>query len=277
MTHIALSAVLHSATSLMRSGRWTDAADLLEAVTPADPAEFAAVAGLRAEVAVDQDFAQAQDTAGPALERFEKALTDSPDETLRWDLAMLILRKTYGSALASLRGGQGEDEHEGLGEGEQDGAGDRGAGKRLAAEAAALSAAAPDDSRAGHAAFYGGVIADNLLIEPGAAFRLYTSAFELGERSGDKLLISLALRHLGDHAHTAGDLELARAHWERSTELRQQIGHLLGSLAQQALLAVLIKDEGNPAGAATLATEINRWSKQVNLPWITAQTAALLA
>jgi hypothetical protein len=85
----------------------------------------------------------------------------------------------------------------------------------------------------------------------------------------------LALRHLGDHAHTAGDLKLARTHWERSTELRQQIGHLLGSLAQQALLAVLTKDEGNPAGAATLATEINRWSKQANLPWITAQTAAL--
>ncbi len=264
MTQIALSAVLHSATTLMRTGRWADAADLLEAVTPADPAEFAAIAGLQAEVAVDQDFAQVQDTAGPALERFEKALTDSPDETLRWDLALLTFRKTYGTALASLReAGEGDTGKERV-------------GRTLAAQADALRETAPDDARAGHAAFWAGVNVDNLLAQPDAAFACYTSAFELGERSGDKLLISLALRHLGDHAHTAGDLKLARTQWERSTELRQQVGHLLGSLAQQALLAVLLKDEGNPTGAATLATEINRWSKQVNLPWITAQTAELM-
>jgi hypothetical protein len=260
MTQIALAAVLHSATTLMRSARWADADHLLEAVTPADPAELAAVAGLRAEVAVDQDFAQVQDTAGPTLDLFENALTNSPDETLRWDLGLLRFRKSYGAALFA---------REGLTESSD-------TGKGLGEQADALRETAPDDARAGHAAFWAGVNADNLLELPDTAFAYYTSAFELGERSGDKLLISLALRHLGDHAHTAGDLKLARVHWERSTELRQQVGHLLGSLAQQTLLAVLTKDEGNPTGAATLATEINRWSKQVNLPWITAQTAALL-
>jgi tetratricopeptide (TPR) repeat protein len=267
MTQIALSAVLESATALMRSGRWDEATRLLEATTPTDPAEAVALAATRAEVAVDQDFAQVRDTADPFLELFEKALTESPDETLHWDLAMLKLRKTYGRALfarAQMDDGGGRD---GGGAGEL--------GRRLAEQADALREAAPDDARAGHATFYAAMIADNLRALPEEAFAHLTTAFELGERSGDKMVISLALRHLGDHAHTAGDLKLARVHWERSTELRQQIGHLLGALAQQTLLAVLTRDEGNPLGAAAMATEINRWSRQVNLPWITAQTADL--
>jgi tetratricopeptide (TPR) repeat protein len=287
MTQIALSAVLESATALMRSGRWDEATRLLEATTPTDPAEAVALAATRAEVAVDQDFAQVRDTADPFLELFEKALTESPDETLHWDLAMLKLRKTYGRALfarAQMDDGGGRDggsesgEGQGAGEsgnGGADGGGAGELGRRLAEQADALREAAPDDARAGHATFYAAMIADNLRALPEEAFAHLTTAFELGERSGDKMVISLALRHLGDHAHTAGDLKLARVHWERSTELRQQIGHLLGALAQQTLLAVLTRDEGNPLGAAAMATEINRWSRQVNLPWITAQTADL--
>jgi tetratricopeptide (TPR) repeat protein len=269
MTQIALSTVLQSATALMRSGRWDDATQLLEAVTPADPAENLALTAARAEVAVDQDFAQVQDTAHPLLDLFEKALTESPDDTLRWDLDMLKLRKTYGAALFARL----QTNAEGEGGEPAGGAGDL--GTELGEQADALRAAGPDDSRAGHAAFYAGVIADNLRELPHEAFAYYTSAFELGERSGDKMVISLALRHLGDHAHTAGDLKLARVHWERSTELRQQIGHLLGALAQQTLLAVLTRDEGNPLGAAAIATEVNRWSHQANLPWLVAQSAAL--
>jgi hypothetical protein len=41
--------------------------------------------------------------------------------------------------------------------------------------------------------------------------------------------------------------------------VRQKIGHLLGALAQQALLAGLIRDEGDRPGAVALATEVNRW------------------
>jgi tetratricopeptide (TPR) repeat protein len=281
MTQIALSAVLKSATALMRSGRWDDATQLLEAVTPADPAEHLALAATRAEVAVDQDFAQVRDSGGPFLDLFEKALTESPDDTLRWDLDMLKLRKTYGAALfarlqmnAEGEGGEvAEREMAEVAEGEG-GTGDL--GTELGEQADALRAAAPDDSRAGHAAFYAGMIAENLRELPEEAFAHLTAAFELGERSGDKMVISLALRHLGDHAHTAGDLKLARLHWERSTELRQQIGHLLGALAQQTLLAVLTRDEGNPVGAAAIATEVNRWSRQANLPWLVTQSANLI-
>jgi tetratricopeptide (TPR) repeat protein len=152
----------------------------------------------------------------------------------------------------------------------------RDAGPDLSDRAQHLAKTAPDPSRSGHATFYAGVIADNLLDLPADAFTAYTTALAQGEHSGDDLLISLALRHLGDHAHTAGDLPLARAHWERSTELRQKVGHLLGALAQQTLLAVLARDEGNPAAAIALATEVNRWSHQADIPFLQAQTADLM-
>jgi hypothetical protein len=146
----------------------------------------------------------------------------------------------------------------------------------LAQRAQQLTTDAPDDARRGAVAFYAGVMADNVYQQPEEAFAHYTTAYQLGEKSGDDLLMSLALRHLGDHAHTGGDLVLARQHWERSTELRQKVGHLLGALAQQALLAVLLRDEGDTAGSRALATEVNRWATQVDLKFIVRETAALM-
>ncbi|MEV8376228.1 hypothetical protein AB0P21_26035 [Kribbella sp. NPDC056861] len=255
MTQTALSPLLAASTALMRAGRWTTAIDLLQAADPATPTDRLAIAVALAEVTVDQDFSQQTDHAGPALAVLVKALSEIPDPLAEWDLAFLQLRKEYSTALFVNA---------------------REAGADLAARAHHLAATAPDESRSGHATFYAGVIADNLQGLANDAFNAYTTALAKGERSNDDLLISLALRHLGDHAHTAGDLPLARTHWERSTELRQKVGHLLGALAQQTLLAVLARDEGNPAAAIALATEVNRWSHQANIPFLQAQTAALL-
>ncbi|GAA3581395.1 hypothetical protein [Kribbella ginsengisoli] len=254
MTQIALSPLIRSGLCLMRAGRWDDATQLLAAARADTGEERLALAAALAEVAVDQDFAQQTDNAGPRLVVLAEALSETPDAFIAWDFAFLQLRKEYGVALL---------------------AADRDSGADLAERAAHLAKTAPAGSRSGHAHFYAGVIADNLLEQPEAAFAAYTTALDLGERSADDLLISLALRHLGDHAHTAGDLPLARIHWERSTELRQKIGHLLGTLAQQTLLAVLARDEGNPAASKALATEVNRWSHQASLPWLQAQSAAL--
>ncbi|MEV6415328.1 hypothetical protein [Kribbella sp. NPDC051718] len=255
MTQIALSPLIRSGLCLMRAGRWDDATQLLAAAHPETPSERLALAAALAEVAVDQDFAQQTDHAGARLAVLAESLSDTPDAFISWDFAFLQLRKEYGTALVA------HDVTEGPG---------------LAERANHLAKTAPDESRSGHAHFYAGVIADNLLEHPDDAFAAYTAALDLGERSGDDLLISLALRHLGDHAHTAGDLPLARAHWERSTELRQKVGHLLGALAQQTLLAVLARDEGNPAASKALATEVNRWSHQANIPWLQAQSADLM-
>jgi tetratricopeptide (TPR) repeat protein len=255
MAEIALSPVLESSTALMRAGRWSTATTLLQAVIPATPAERLAIATALSEVAVDQDFAQQTANADRALAVLADALSETAHPVTAWHADFLHLRKDYGIALAT---------------------GDREPAEALAKRAEQLRDTAPDDARAGHAAFYAGVIADNLRELPADAFAAYTSALDLGERSGDDLLVSLALRHLGDHAHTAGNLPLARTQWERSTELRQKVGHLLGTLAQQTLLAVLAKDEGNPTASTALATEVNRWSRQAALPWLQAQTAELM-
>jgi tetratricopeptide (TPR) repeat protein len=256
MTQLALSPLIRSGLCLMRAGRWDDATDLLAAAQVDTAEERLALAAALAEVAVDQDFAQQTDNADARLAVLAEALSETPDAFIGWDFAFLQLRKEYGVALV---------------------AGDRESGSDLTERVGQLAKTAPDDSRSGHASFYAGVIADNLLEHPKEAFAAYTTAFELGERSGDDLLISLALRHLGDHAHTAGDLALARIHWERSAELRQKVGHLLGALAQQTLLAVLARDEGNLAASKALATEVNRWSHQARIPWLQAQSADLMS
>ena len=258
MAELAVPAVIAAATHLMRAAQWTAATDLLRAVTTDDPADERALSVARAEVAVDQDFAQQTDHATFALAAAAEALNALPDPTGVWDLEMLNLRKKYADQLF---GGPSQPD-------EAD------SGDELAEWADALREKAPDGVRRGMACFYGGLIADNLLGKHETAFANYTEA--LGEGDGDDLLASFALRHLGDHAHTAGDLALARQQWERSTELRQKVGHLLGALAQQALLAVLLRDEGDTAGSRALATEVNRWSEQVGLAFLSQQTADLM-
>ena len=265
MTHLAATDVVTAATHLMRAGQWTAASDLLRATQPETPAEHRSLALALAEVAVDQDFAQQTNHAPAALTALTQLLSESPDPTLTWDVELLQLRNDYGTALVQsgdLRfGPDGRDEN---------------ASATLAGRAVQLGESAPDDSRRGSVSFYAGLIADNLRGRGDEAFAYFASALQLGEKSGDELLASLALRHLGDHAHTAGDLALAREQWERSTELRQKVGHLLGALAQQALLAVLLRDEGDLPGSRVLATEVNRWARQVDLPFLVSQTDALL-
>jgi hypothetical protein len=249
MSQLAAVDVITAATHLMRAGQWSAATALLNAADPDDPTEHLALALARAEVATDQDFAQQTNHAPVAIAAVEALAAQS------WDLAMLKLRKDYSSALFGSRADNGE----------------------LAERARQLIADAPDDAHRGAVTFYAGVMADNLYSQPEEAFAHYATAYQLGEKAGDELVMSLALRHLGDHAHTAGDLALARQQWERSTELRQKVGHLLGALAQQTLLAVLLRDEGDTAGSQALATEVNRWATQVDLKFIVQETAALMA
>ncbi|TCO32541.1 hypothetical protein EV652_104147 [Kribbella steppae] len=269
MAQLAVPAAITAATHLMRAAQWTAATDLLRATTTDDPADQRALSLALAEVAVDRDFAQQTDHATPALAAAAEALNALPDTTAAWDLELLNLRKTYSGQL--FRASQQPDT--GGGGEEQDPHRDR---AELAEWADRLRERAPDGVRRGMTCFYAGVIADNLLGKHETAFACYTETLELGEAGGDDLLASLALRHLGDHAHTAGDLALARQQWERSTELRQKVGHLLGALAQQTLLAVLLRDEGDAAGSRALATEVHRWSGQVGLSFISNQTAELM-
>ena len=250
MSQLTAADVVAAAAELMRAGQWAAATDLLTATRADDPGEHRSLALALAEVAVDRDFAQQTDHASAAL----AAVDEVADDSIVWDVDMLKLRKDYANALF----GSGGDADE------------------LAERARRLIDQAPDEGRRGAVSFYAGVMADNLLDRPDEAFTHYTTALRLGEKTDDPLLMSYALRHLGDHAHTAGDLPLARQHWELSTEQRQQTGHLLGALAQQTLLAVLLQDESDAAGSRAVATEVNRWARQVPIPGIVQQTTDLM-
>jgi hypothetical protein len=245
MTHLAASAVVDVALQLMRAGRWGTATTLLTAARPEDRAEQLTLALARAELAADQDFWQQTDHWPAAFAEAEPLLDGEPS----WDLAFAEFRKDYATALFS---GTGE-------------AGD------LRERSLRLIDTAPDDGRLAAISFWAGVLADNLLDEPEAAYAYYKQALP-----GDELVTSYALRHLGDHAHTAGDLVLAREYWEQSTELREKVGHVPGALAQQVLLAMLLRDEGDEAGARAVATETNRWARQLGITFIIQQTAELM-
>ncbi|TCO50493.1 hypothetical protein EV646_102567 [Kribbella antiqua] len=294
MAEVSAAELTTAATQLMRGGNWTVAMNLLGAVATHDRAEQRALKHTLAEIAVDQDFWQRTDHASQALHELETAIERLPDATTsngvdedaagrdvdvparpatsrpvtetdlvaegdryRWDLGMLRLRKDYATELSADIGPGGRDAT---------------TTRTLAQRVADLRAQAPDDARRGQAAFYAGVISDNLLDDSETAISHYTAALELGERAGDELLISYAVRHLGYHAYATGDLKLAREQWERSTELRQKAGHVPGALAQQALIVTLIRAEGDTAGTQTLTTEINRWSRQLNIPFLIQET-----
>jgi tetratricopeptide (TPR) repeat protein len=256
MAQLAVAELTAVCTALMRAGCWNAARQLLQASKTDDPEEKLQLILAEAEAAVDQDFWQGTAHSSATLSALQDAIAQARDATVQWDLEMLQHRKDYSTALFSADRQPADFD-------------------ALAQRAERLRDAAPDDSRAGSVTFYAGLIAE-LRGLPAVAFAHYTAALELAEQSSDEFLASLALRHLGDHAHTAGDLVLARTQWERSTELRQKIGHLPGALAQQALLAVLIRDEGDRPGAIALATEVNRWARQLQLVWLESQTSEFL-
>ncbi|HWD80139.1 MAG TPA: hypothetical protein VG497_14685 [Kribbella sp.] len=239
MSQLPATAIAEAAHALMLAGHWTAAITLLDSARSDDPEEQQVLALARAAVAVDHDFGRQSDLATAAL-------TAVPDDS--WDLAMLKLRKDYADAL--FNSGDGD----------------------LRDRMLTLIKDAPDDVRRGVASFWAGAIADNVYEQPAEAIEHYTLALELG----DELTMGQALRHLGHHSHAAGNLKLAREQWERSTELLQKNGHLRPALAQQAHIAILLRDEGDTAGSRALATEVNRWARQLGILWLAGQTAELM-
>ena len=137
--------------------------------------------------------------------------------------------------------------------------------EELAAAAAANDANEPDVAGSGWAAFYRGLIADNLIGDRDDAPRWFARALGAAKRASDDYLAGEALRHLGDHEMEAGDLAAARASWERSAELWAGIGNVTGVLAQQLLLADLAFGEGNLAGGTAIAAEVSRWAGAAGL------------
>jgi tetratricopeptide (TPR) repeat protein len=263
---VAVDEIIVATTALSWAARWDIARRLLASVPATGLGDAAArrLALAGATTAVHHDFRTAGARWAPAAIAAAEAIAD-PDR--RWDLDLLGLQHDYGSELIRPDGQPvfGPDGH------------DPARLAALARRAEALVLSAPDVAGAGWAAFYRGLIADNLIGDRDGAPAWFTQALEAAGQADDDYLAGEALRHLGDHDEEAGDLERARARWERSAELWARIGNMTGVLAQQLLLAQLAVAEGRvPAGMA-IATEVGRWAGALGLAPYQQQAGTLLA
>jgi hypothetical protein len=265
---VGLEAIVAAATALTWAAQWDVARALLaSAQAPAadDPAATARrLATAAAATAVHHDFRTAGARWAPAAIAAAQAVTDPAS---RWPLDFLTLQDEYGRELIGPDG--------------QPAFGPEG---RVPARAAALAeraetllGSAPDVASAGWAAFYRGLIADNLIGDREGAPRWLSHALEAAEQAGDDYLAGEALRHLGDHDEEAGRLTQARAQWERSAEVWARAGNLTGVLAQQLLLAQLAITEGRPAAGTAIAQEVSRWAGALGLTLVQSSADALLA
>jgi hypothetical protein len=271
---VSIDEIIAAATALAWAGRWDIAARLLtSAQAPGlGDATVRRLALARAAVAVHHDFrtdgarwapaamTAAESAAAPA----ETDETADPAETAdRRQLEQLRLQYDYeimltGSDGTPRFGPQGHDPARLAGLAQR--------AEQLADATTDVAADATTDmAGAGWAAFYRGLIADNLIGDRGGAPRWFARALDAAERADDDYLAGEALRHLGDHETESGDLAAARASWERSAELWADIGNVTGVLAQQLLLADLAFREGNAPGGAAIAAEVSRWTGAAGL------------
>jgi hypothetical protein len=255
-----------TARALILAGRWELADQLLASVQTSDRAERAALALARAQVAVE--LRQWRGTGDPAaaLGTAASLIAAAADGGAVFDLDLLRLFSDYWAELVPADGTPPHFGPHGR---------DTAVLDELQDRASRLIATAPSRRRAARAAFYAGLITDNLRGEPGRAEELFTQALAACRPGADDDYASEALRHLGGSAQATGDLRLARQRWERSAELAQQAGWLPLALAQQALLAELTAEEGDKAGASMLAREVRRWAAALGLQRLQAQAAAI--
>jgi tetratricopeptide (TPR) repeat protein len=271
VAEVETGVLLASARALILAGRWEVADRLLASALLAsggtgDPAGRAALALLRAQIAVE--LRQWRGTGDPAaaVDAAAGLIGAVGDRDMAFDLDLLRLFRDYWAELMPADGTTPHSGPAGRDPGKLDELRDR---------AARLAAAAPGRRRTARAAFYAGLVADNLRGEPDRARELFGRALEACRPGDDDDFAAEALRHLGGQAQDAGDPGLARQQWERSAELAQRAGWLPLALAQQALLAGLTADEGDKGGAALLAGEVRRWAAALGLGRLEAQAAAV--
>jgi hypothetical protein len=260
--------IIAAATALTWAAQW-DTARALLASAQATAADSLAATARRlalaaAATAVHHDFRTGGARWAPAALADAEVVADPTD---RWTLDFLTLQHEYGCELI------GSDGEPTFGPDGRDPA----RAAALAGRAEVLLGSAPDVASAGWAAFYRGLIADNLIGDRNGAPPWLAQALEAAEQAGDDYLAGEALRHLGDHDEEAGRLTQARARWERSAEVWARTGNLTGVLAQQLLLAQLAITEGRPATGTALAQEVSRWAGALGLTLVQGSADALLA
>ena len=262
---VAPEVLLRAARALSAATRYDEALALLPPTdTVPDANVRAEVAMATAEIIGRRDYTRARRSTGAPLPLDEVATVGDREA---WDVAMHRFRTSYADQLRRADGSlwfgpEGRDP------------GVRAERRR---EAQRLRDAAPDDVRRGWAEMCLGWISDNIDGDRDGAPAHYEHGLEAGRATDDALLVFEAQRHLGDHDHDRGDHDRARERWQESTAEAARAGHVAGVLAQQLLLAVLARDEGDEAGAQLLATEVRRWAEAIEAVQIARQSADFLA
>lgn len=102
---------------------------------------------------------------------------------------------------------------------------------------------------------------------------------ELAQHSGDRLTLSYAVRHLGFAEMAAGRMDEARALFEESVRLREEIGFTRGVAAGKFALAELAGEVGDRDEAKRLLDEAAELADRSDAgrlhKWIEARRAAL--
>jgi hypothetical protein len=252
---LSTGTAIAAARALLRAGQWDLGDDLLKA-THDDPW----VLLTRAELAVDRDFWIGTSSAADAVAAARSA-AGGAGPAYAWEVELLATHHAYFSTII------GPDGTVRIGAGQHDPA----TIAELTARAKRVHETAPPDGRGGWAAFWRGVIADNVAGDPKAAQPCYAEALARAEQHGDDWLAAEALRHQGAHARRGGDHERARRLWERSASRWQRAGRVPGALAQQLALAMNAADLGQAERAAAIATEVGRWAEALGLDRLAAQ------
>jgi hypothetical protein len=105
------------------------------------------------------------------------------------------------------------------------------------------------------ALFWLGLYHQVVRSDTGAALPALTRSEPLARRSGDALLVSYVVRHLGFADMAAGRWDDARARLEESVRLRREVGHRPGVAAGLIALAGLAATEGRTGEVPVLLDE----------------------
>jgi hypothetical protein len=269
-THTNVPALCDAATRLALGLHFDAALQILDATTPAveDTESRIRLALTAADVADRAEMAAGAGSADSRFEDLDLLLAElDADETSRWDADWLHLRRAYSQAIRNPDGSyrmgpDGRDPEE---------------VRRLLDQAARVQEAAPDDVRRGWVSVCRGWITDNVLADRDAAPALYEVGLHAGRAGKDDVLVFEGQRHLGDHAHDDGDLADSRERWRESAAAGARAGHVGGTLSQTLLLAVLLRDEGDEAGARAVADVVGRWATEIGARGVAAQAEGFLA
>ena len=266
-TTTGIDAIREATLDLALATRFDEALRLLDVTRTDDPRGRVLLALTAADVADRADHVLGRLDAPDRFKALDEELAAYPPEVrLAWDVAWVRVRRGYSLAVRNADGSfrMGPDGHE------------PGELAALVAEATRLRDEAPDEARRGWASMCLGWITDNTLTERDAAPRHYEPALVAARETGDDVLLFEAQRHLGDHAHDDGNLADARARWEESVAAGARARHVGGVLAQQLLLAVVHRDEGDEAGARAIAGEVARWANAIGAGRFARQTEDFL-